>query len=65
MQDNEKLVNIYNDPRYREQIEDLQFLLEKMQGLVVLEYRNGRRWHNLHPMIAEYLKDQGVIKKES
>jgi len=63
MQDNDKLVNIYNDSRYREQIEDLQFLLEKMQGLVVLEYRNGHRWHNLHPMIAQYLKDQGVIKE--
>jgi len=62
MHDNDKLVNIYNDPRYREQIEDLDFLLEKMQGLVVLEYRNGYRWHNLHPMIAQYLKGQGVIK---
>jgi hypothetical protein len=65
MQDNEKLVNIYNDPKYREQIEDLQFLLNKMQGLVVLEYRNGKRWHNLHPMVADFLKKQGVINDKS
>ena len=61
MQDNDKLANIYNNQKFREQIEDLQFLFEKMQGLVVLEYRNGHRWHNLHPMVAQYLKDQGVI----
>ena len=63
--DNDKLVNIYNSTKYREQIEDLQFLLEKMQALVVLEYRNGKRWHNLHPMVAEFLIKQGVIEKES
>ena len=60
--DNEKLINIYNNPKYREQIEDLRFLLDKMQALVVLEYRNGKRWHNLHPMIAEFLIKQGVIE---
>ena len=64
MDDNDKLVNIYKDPKFREQIEDLRFLLEKMQALVVLEYRNGERWHNLHPMVAEFLKKQGVIEND-
>jgi hypothetical protein len=58
------LLNIYNDLRHREQIEDLGFLLRKMQAMVVLEYRNGERWHDLHPMIADFLKKQGVIKEE-
>ena len=65
MPDNDKLVNIYNDPKYREQIEDLEFLLDKMQGLVVLEYRNGERWHDLHPLVAEFLIKQGVIEDDS
>ena len=50
------------DPHYREQIEDVQFLLEKMHNLVVLEYRNGMRWHSLHPMVADFLIRQGVIE---
>ena len=63
MPDNDKLVNIYKDPMYRVLIEDLQFLLNKMQNLVVLEYSNGIRWHNLHPMVEELLKEQGVINE--
>ena len=59
--DNIKLFNIYNDPAHREQIEDLQFFLNMMQGLVILEYKNGERWHDLHPMVTEFLKKQGVI----
>jgi len=55
-----KLVNIYNSAKYREQIEDVQFLLQKMQTLTVLEY-NGDRWHDLHPLIAEFLINQRVI----
>ena len=61
MPDNDKLVNIYKNEKFREQIEDKQFLLDKMQGLVVLEYRNGKRWHDLHPMVADFLIKQGVI----
>ena len=65
MPDNKMLVNIYNDPSYREQIEDIQFLLNKTQGLVILEYRNGKRWHNLHPLVADFLIKQGVIKTDN
>ena len=34
--DYEMLANIYNDPKYKERIEDTQFLLRQMQALVVL-----------------------------
>ena len=61
MPDNDMLALIYKDQKYREQIQDLKFLLDKMQGLIVLEYRNGGRWHALHPMVAEFLIKQGVI----
>lgn len=57
------LANIYNNQKYKEQIEDVQFLLKKMQALVVLEY-NGDRWHELHPLIAQFLIDHGEIKIE-
>jgi len=60
--DFENLANIYNDPKFRERIANLSFLLEKTHSLVVLEYRNGDRWHDLHPLIAEFLKKQGEIK---
>jgi len=60
--DNEKLEKIYNDIKYREQIIDKEFILKKMQALVILEYRNGDRWHDLHPMIVNFLIGQGVIK---
>ena len=58
--DYQMLANIYNDPKYKEQIEDKQFILKQMQALVVLEY-NGDRWHGLHPLIAEFLKKQEYI----
>lgn len=41
----------------RENIEDRGMLLEMLQAGVVLEY-NGRRWHNVHPLAAEFLKSQ-------
>ena len=55
------LADIYCNPRFREQIPDRDFLLKMMQKLVVLEYRNGTRWHDLQPLIAEFLIEQGVI----
>ncbi|MCL2323665.1 MAG: hypothetical protein FWC47_16360 [Oscillospiraceae bacterium] len=42
------------------EIEDKETLLEMMQAQVVLEY-NATRWHDLHPLIARFLKDHGVI----
>lgn len=57
--DYEFLLNIYNGSR--EQIEDKQNLLKQLQASVVLEY-NGKRWHNLHPLIVCFFKEQGLIK---
>jgi len=58
------LANVYNDQKYRQQIEDKEFLLNKMQAMVILEY-NGKRWHYLHPLIAQFLEEQGVVKNSS
>jgi hypothetical protein len=55
-----QLINIYRSAKFREQIEDRTFLLKKMHALIVLEY-NGNRWHDLHPLVAEFLKEQGII----
>ena len=41
----------------RENIEDRKMLLEMLQAGVVLEY-NGQRWHNVHPLAAEFLRSQ-------
>jgi len=58
--DYDRLKHIYNSPAYKEQIESTPFLLEKTNSLVILEY-NGKRWHDLHPLIAEFLIEQGII----
>jgi hypothetical protein len=55
------LARMYNDPNYRKRIENKEALLEQMQALVVLEYTNGDRWHDLHPLIAKFLIEQGFI----
>ena len=31
-----------------------------LQASVVLEY-NGKRWHNVHPLVVRFLKEQGEI----
>jgi hypothetical protein len=54
------LKNIYRGGKYKNQIEDKAMLLEMMQGLIVLEY-NGDRWHDLHPLIEDFLKEQGEL----
>ena len=59
--DYQMLKNIYCDQRYREQVPDKAFLVEMMRSLVVLEYRNKKRWHDVHPLIADFLIEQGVI----
>jgi len=35
-------------------------LLKMMQGLIVLDY-NGDCWHDLHPLIEDFLKEQGEL----
>ncbi len=47
----------------RERIEDREMLLEMLQANTVLEY-NGRRWHNVHPLVVRFLKDQGLIEHD-
>jgi len=65
MKDNETLRNIFIDPKYRKQIENRELLSDQMLALVVLEYQNGDRWHDLHPQIAQFLKEQGVLNGEN
>lgn len=53
------LLNIYNGNK--ERIEDKEMLLKMLQASVVLEY-NGRRWHNVHPLVVKFFKEQGMIE---
>jgi len=55
------LAEIYSDEKCREQIDDNELLLKMIQASVVIEYQNGNRWHDLHPLIADFLIRQGVI----
>ena len=61
MADNHVLANIYNEIKYRAQIESSISVLGYMHGLVVLEYQNGERWHDLHPLIADFLRKRGEL----
>lgn len=54
------LKNIYKGGKYKSQIEDKAMLLEMMEGLIVLEY-NGDRWHDLHPLVEDFLREQEVL----
>lgn len=63
--DYEFLINIYTGNK--ELIEDKQMLLRMLQASVVLEY-NGKRWHNLHPLVANFFIEQELVtdvRKES
>lgn len=55
------LLNIYHGNR--ERIADKEMLLEMLQASVVLEY-NGKRWHNVHPLVAKFFEEQGMIEDE-
>lgn len=52
------LLNIYNENR--ERIENKEMLLKMLQASVVLEY-NGKRWHNVHPLVVKFFMEQGLI----
>ena len=58
MAKSEFLKNIYNGDK--ELIEDKEKLLKMLQASVVLEY-NGKRWHNVHPLVAKFLKERGLV----
>ena len=55
------LLNIYTGNK--ELIEDKEMLLKMLQASVVLEY-NGKRWHNVHPLVIKFFEEQGMIKDE-
>ena len=55
------LLNIYNGNK--ELIEDKAMLLKMLQALVVLEY-NGKRWHNVHPLVVKFFEEQGMIHND-
>lgn len=57
--DYEFLAKIYTGNK--ELIEDKEILLKMLQASVVLEY-NGKRWHNVHPLVARFLIEQGLIE---
>lgn len=57
--DYEFLENIYKGNK--ELIEDKGMLLKMLQASVVLEY-NGKRWHNVHPLVVQFFKDQELIE---
>ena len=59
--DYKSLVKIYNDEQCRKRIDDLDLLLKMTHTSVVIEYQNGDRWHDLHPLIAEFLESQGEV----
>lgn len=40
-------------------MEDAERALDELQASVVLEY-NGKRWHNVHPLVARFLDEQGL-----
>ena len=53
------LATIYQN---HEKIGDREIMLELLQAHAVLEY-NGKRWHNVHPLVADFLKRQGAIQE--
>jgi len=61
MDDYPMLTNIILKPEYSQHIENRDSLLRLMHGLIVLEYKNGNRWQDVHPQITGFLKKQGVI----
>lgn len=60
--DYEFLINICRGNK--EQITDKGMLLRMLQVSVVLEY-NGKRWHNVHPLVAQFLKEQRLLENGS
>jgi hypothetical protein len=59
-----KLIEIYQGHADGEVIEDREFLLAQLESSVVFEY-NGNRWHALHPLVAEFLKEKGFVDEHS
>lgn len=62
-EDYDILTKIYHDIRYRKRIGNRASLLTQLQALVVLEYQNGDIWHDLHPLIANFLINKNIIER--
>ena len=56
----EFLADIYKGNHQK--IENKPMLLEMLRANAVLEY-NSTRWHNTHPLVAEFLIEQGLSEK--
>ena len=56
-----KLAIIYDDQKARRRYDDKEFLLDMMHALVVLEYQNGYHWHDVHPLVVDYLYEMEEI----
>jgi hypothetical protein len=54
------LADIYQGNK--KEIENKAMLLEMLNAGVVLEY-NGERWHDLHPLIADFLEEQNLTNE--
>jgi hypothetical protein len=48
--------------RTKSEIKDDEAMLRFLEAHVVLEY-NGTRWHDLHPLIYDFLKENGRIEQ--
>jgi energy-coupling factor transporter ATP-binding protein EcfA2 len=57
------LVSIHKSEDERKSIDTHEGLLRMMAAGVVFEY-NCERWHYLHPLVAEFLREQGEITSE-
>ena len=55
------LKEVFNKSKKR--ISDHPRMLRNMQMMTVLEF-NGERWHDLHPLIGEYLLEEGIVQVE-
>lgn len=55
------LASIYKGNR--KDIQDREMLLKMLVAGTVLEY-NGQRWNNVHPLVTDFLVDQGFISRE-
>jgi energy-coupling factor transporter ATP-binding protein EcfA2 len=57
------LIDICKYIEKREEIDNKEMLNNMLQGGILLEY-NGKRWHNVHPLITDFFVDQRLITRE-
>ena len=62
--DYQYLINIIKSPN-KKLIENNEHLLKMLQALVVLEYHNGKRWQDVHPLVTDFLIENVMNEKET